>query len=63
MMRPPYGNYNDEVRSAAFLRNQSCEWPFNSFYFPAFDTGNSVPFSFSAVIDPLFTSVILWDFE
>ncbi|KIJ57391.1 carbohydrate esterase family 4 protein, partial [Sphaerobolus stellatus SS14] len=23
LMRPPYGNYNDEVRSAAYLRNQS----------------------------------------
>ncbi|KIJ36693.1 carbohydrate esterase family 4 protein, partial [Sphaerobolus stellatus SS14] len=23
LMRPPYGNYNDEVRSASFIRNQS----------------------------------------
>ncbi|KIJ42103.1 carbohydrate esterase family 4 protein, partial [Sphaerobolus stellatus SS14] len=29
LMRPPYGNYNDQVRSAAYLRNQSLiPWDF-----------------------------------
>ncbi|CAK5272901.1 unnamed protein product, partial [Mycena citricolor] len=30
-MRPPYGNYNDLVREAAFIRNQSLViWDFDS---------------------------------
>lgn len=39
-MRPPYGNYNDNVREIAYARNQSrASW--NHPYCPLIDANNS----------------------